>query len=514
MLCVKASSMDSGNQSRHVIFFTHPASHYVVMIAVAQELKKRGHNVSFLCASEAWDRIKIRLDAYDVSWIPISDSLSDKKGIVDSMIATPYSLLSLFGSAALAAKVYMNSMENYRSSLRFFQENPAQNPNIFVMEYLAGSMYELPVALGVPYVSLGAWAPSDAWLQPNLVPHTAIPSLSMLPPGDKRSWAEGVIAYVTRAIRNTLIAAVTILINFQRLSAGLPLLGWPYEHLWRAPLIVATVASTQDALLRPANVVWVGSLESSDGVSIHSSTPADHNQTRAWLDARLSEGCPVVYVAMGSEIVLPRQHIIEFAGGLFGGNWSVLWSLRHGAEHIPEPHLRDGRRARVTGAVLQLQVLGHAAVRAFVSHGGINSVNEALSRGVPLVLVPFSADQPSNAAALAARGAAAVVPKSAISAAAIRAALQRVLFEPGFRAAAGWIQREFARAPGTALACDIIEAAAAGSPPTPVPWLGGGPLALGLDLLLLHGAITAAVFMCCSRCCRCRSRGHAKAKAA
>ena len=34
---------------------------------------------------------------------------------------------------------------------------------------------------------------------------------------------------------------------------------------------------------------------------------------------------------------------------------------------------------------------------AFVTHGGFNSVKEALSSGVPMVVVPISADQPYSA---------------------------------------------------------------------------------------------------------------------
>lgn len=51
----------------------------------------------------------------------------------------------------------------------------------------------------------------------------------------------------------------------------------------------------------------------------------------------------------------------------------------------------------------QLELLEHASV--FVTHGGANSMHEALSLAVPLIVVPIFGDQPSNADAVARSGA-------------------------------------------------------------------------------------------------------------
>jgi len=53
--------------------------------------------------------------------------------------------------------------------------------------------------------------------------------------------------------------------------------------------------------------------------------------------------------------------------------------------------------------VPQLEVL--SLCHAFITHGGANSVHEALNFGVPLAVVPLFGDQPLNADSVVAAGA-------------------------------------------------------------------------------------------------------------
>ena len=53
-----------------------------------------------------------------------------------------------------------------------------------------------------------------------------------------------------------------------------------------------------------------------------------------------------------------------------------------------------GGRLLVSPWVPQLAVLAHPATKLFVTHCGINSLNEGLAAGKPLLGMPFATDQP------------------------------------------------------------------------------------------------------------------------
>ena len=95
--------------------------------------------------------------------------------------------------------------------------------------------------------------------------------------------------------------------------------------------------------------------------------------------------------------------------------------------------------------VPQAEVLAHAA--AMVCHGGFGTVLGGLYAGVPMVLVPMFADQPRNAARVAAIGAGVVLERGPRRVARLADAVREVLGETRFAAAAGRVAKEAAALP-------------------------------------------------------------------
>ncbi|NUK70746.1 glycosyltransferase family 1 protein [Streptomyces lunaelactis] len=105
--------------------------------------------------------------------------------------------------------------------------------------------------------------------------------------------------------------------------------------------------------------------------------------------------------------------------------------------------------------VPQLPLLPH--LDAVVSHGGHNTVCEALAHGLPLVVAPIRDDQPIVAQQVAAAGAGIRVRFGRARSDELHDALAAVLDDPAHRRAARRIQASFAAAGGAAAAADRLE---------------------------------------------------------
>jgi MGT family glycosyltransferase len=104
----------------------------------------------------------------------------------------------------------------------------------------------------------------------------------------------------------------------------------------------------------------------------------------------------------------------------------------------------------------QREVLEHA--RAVVCHGGSGTVRGALAAGLPLVIMPFGADQPYNAERVAAVGAGIALLKPDLDA--VRAAIERVLVDATLHAGAKKMAGEIAALPPLDHAVDALIALA------------------------------------------------------
>lgn len=105
--------------------------------------------------------------------------------------------------------------------------------------------------------------------------------------------------------------------------------------------------------------------------------------------------------------------------------------------------------------VPQLELLPR--VNAVVCHGGHNTVCEALAHGLPLVVAPIKHDQPVVAGQVVAAGAGLRLKFGRVRAEDLRTAVERVLHEPAFGAAAKRVQASFERAGGATRAADALE---------------------------------------------------------
>jgi MGT family glycosyltransferase len=176
------------------------------------------------------------------------------------------------------------------------------------------------------------------------------------------------------------------------------------------------------------------------------------------LDAWLAEGPPVVFVNLGTLAAPGARLVTVLARGLADATFRTLWVLRGEAADIAR-HTSPSLRIE-PWVSSQLAILRHPNTRAFVSHCGVNSVHEAIFCGIPIVGIPLFADQQDMALRALDAGVALLLPKQALQADALRAAVRSVADEPVFRRPMRRLQAALQAAGGVERAADLLEDAA------------------------------------------------------
>lgn len=99
-----------------------------------------------------------------------------------------------------------------------------------------------------------------------------------------------------------------------------------------------------------------------------------------------------------------------------------------------------------------------------VHQGGVGTTGQVLRAGVPHLIMPYSHDQPDNAARCRRAGVAEVIHRDSYHADSAAAMLEKLLRDPSYAANAKNLAAIVAAEPGTAAACDAIEDVLNGGP--------------------------------------------------
>ncbi|MDQ4055343.1 MAG: oleandomycin glycosyltransferase [Actinomycetota bacterium] len=161
---------------------------------------------------------------------------------------------------------------------------------------------------------------------------------------------------------------------------------------------------------------------------------------------------PVLYVSLGTVFKADPKLLRSIAAALapLGGTVVVATGQADPAALAPLP-----ANVLVRHFVPQPSVLARAAL--FVTHGGMNSVNEAMYAGVPMLVVPQGADQPMVARRVVELGAGLSIRTQDVIGASVHALAQQLLDNPQFRTAAATLQTAQHLAGGYRRAADELE---------------------------------------------------------
>jgi zeaxanthin glucosyltransferase len=174
----------------------------------------------------------------------------------------------------------------------------------------------------------------------------------------------------------------------------------------------------------------------------------------------LAGGGPVVYVSLGSFLSARSDLLAVVAEALRGLHVRVALATGSAPTELLGPLPPEWL---VRAFLPQVRLLAHCAVA--VSHGGNNSVTEALTAGVPLLVLPLSTDQFAGAAAVEGGRVGVCLDPNAATPAGIRMAVLDLLSPGRIRDAAAELGAALQEVPGAQRA----HAAVSATWPAPAP---------------------------------------------
>ncbi len=204
----------------------------------------------------------------------------------------------------------------------------------------------------------------------------------------------------------------------------------------------------------------------------HHTGPWTDDEARAPVDfpwERLDPARPLVYVSMGTlqnGNLRPFQVIAEACDGL---GLQLVISLGGGMDPSALGDLPGD--PIVVGYAPQLELIRRSTLT--ICHGGLNTVLESLSCGVPTVVLPVTADQPGVGTRVEWARVGRSIPIARLTVQRLRDAVREVLGDPTYRERAEAIRSTIEANDGLNQATDLIEQAfdRALEPASPaVPW--------------------------------------------
>ena len=156
-----------------------------------------------------------------------------------------------------------------------------------------------------------------------------------------------------------------------------------------APQIVPTAIGFEYPRLISSLTHYVGPVLSKQPQNI----PKDLQE---WLDSKPKRS--VILISMGSVAPLTHKRGQVIVKSVLSTNLSVVWSLRERNQFILNGLEIDKKRFYISKWIPQAAILKHPVTAMAFLHGGMNGINEAISCGVPIIVMPFTSDQGDTSA--------------------------------------------------------------------------------------------------------------------
>lgn len=166
-------------------------------------------------------------------------------------------------------------------------------------------------------------------------------------------------------------------------------------------------------------------------------------------------GQPLIYASLGTLQNRLQWVFAMIAEACVDLDVQLVISLGGGMSPQDLPELPGS--PLVVGYAPQLELLDQATLT--ITHAGLNTTLESLSRGVPLIAIPITHDQPAIASRIARKGLGIAITLPELSVSKLRTAIEKVLGEDKYRQKVSQLQSAIKNSGGVKLAADLVEEA-------------------------------------------------------
>ena len=161
---------------------------------------------------------------------------------------------------------------------------------------------------------------------------------------------------------------------------------------------------------------------------------------------------PVIYISLGTIVKGAKKFFQQCVEAFRDEQIDVILSVGKGVEAKTLKNIPPN--VHIYSSVPQIEVLRMADV--FITHGGMNSISEALVHGVPMIVIPFMADQPVNARQIESLGLGKRMDYKTIHAQTLRETVLSVLSDDTIKVNLANAQNWIAQAPGNNGGAELI----------------------------------------------------------
>jgi zeaxanthin glucosyltransferase len=406
-----------------VLSFTG-TGHLNPLIALSQELKERGHKVTFF----EKPKIEARIRQAGLEFIPVGATAASKRVAPRS---TNSGLLSEISMLRFNLARVIGDMESY------LRDTPAAlsraGVDALLINEIALTGPTVAQLLGFPYFIVSTTVPHH-WGWKGSSWRTGYRHSASCVSWIQRALLEVSVLRMRGPIRRALekYRRRTGLGNLRQAATSFP----PLAHLTQLPQCLDLPRKPV-----PGNFFYTAPWES-NAARPRTAFPWDR------LDGR-----PVIYASLGTTRNADAAVLRLIAEACVGLNVQLVISL--GGRFDPVDFAGLPGRPLVVRFAPQLELLKIA--RIVISHGGPNTAFEALMAGKPMIVIPMAYDQPAIAARLGRLHIAKVLPIMRLSAARIRSSVAALLSDRSYERAAVAMQSILQSLRGSMEASDIIE---------------------------------------------------------